>query len=68
MSPRAGLENLDPTGIRSPDRPARSSVAVPTELPGPFRVVDPFINTNTSAHYGNFFITSVTTIHIFTAV
>jgi hypothetical protein len=24
-----------PTGIRSPDRPARSSVAVPTELPGP---------------------------------
>ena len=24
-----------PTGIRSPDRPARSSVAIPTELPGP---------------------------------
>jgi hypothetical protein len=24
-----------PTGIRSLDRPARSSVAVPTELPGP---------------------------------
>ena len=24
-----------PTGIGSPDRPARSSVAIPTELPGP---------------------------------
>ena len=24
-----------PTGIRSPDRPVRSSVAIPTELPGP---------------------------------
>ena len=24
-----------PTGIRSSDRPARSSVAIPTELPGP---------------------------------
>jgi hypothetical protein len=29
-----GAENLVPTGIRSPDRPARSSVAIPTELPG----------------------------------
>jgi hypothetical protein len=28
-------KNLAPTGIRSPDRPARSSVAIPTELPGP---------------------------------
>jgi hypothetical protein len=28
-------ENLAPTGIRSPDRPTRSSVAIPTELPGP---------------------------------
>jgi len=28
-------ENPAPTGIRSPDRPARSSVAIPTELPGP---------------------------------
>ena len=28
-------ENLVPTGIRSPDCPARSSVAIPTELPGP---------------------------------
>jgi hypothetical protein len=30
-----GAENLAPTGIRSPDRQARSSVAIPTELPGP---------------------------------
>jgi len=30
-----GAENLAPTGIRFPDRPARSSVAIPTELPGP---------------------------------
>jgi hypothetical protein len=30
-----GAENLAPNGIRSPDRPARSSVAIPTELPGP---------------------------------
>jgi len=28
-------KNLVPTGIRSPDRPDRSSVATPTELPGP---------------------------------
>ena len=28
-------ENLASTRIRSPDRPARSSVAIPTELPGP---------------------------------
>ena len=27
-----GEKNLAPTGIRSPDRPARSSVAIPTEL------------------------------------
>ena len=27
-------ENLATTGIRSPNRPARSSVAIPTELPG----------------------------------
>jgi hypothetical protein len=30
-----GAENLAPTGIRSPDCPARSSVAIPTELPDP---------------------------------
>ena len=36
-----GEENLAPTGIRSPDRPARSqslSVAIPPELPGPLAV------------------------------
>jgi hypothetical protein len=31
----AGAENLPLTGIRSPDRPARNSVTIPTELPGP---------------------------------
>ena len=37
MGPRAGLDGgkSRPTGIRSQDRPARSSVAIPTELPGP---------------------------------
>jgi hypothetical protein len=30
-----GSEKSRPTGIRSPDRPARSSVAIPTQLPGP---------------------------------
>ena len=30
-----GAENLAPTGIRFPDRPARSSVTIPIELPGP---------------------------------
>jgi hypothetical protein len=30
-----GAENFALTGIRSPDRPARSAVAIPTELPGP---------------------------------
>ena len=38
MGLRAGLDwcgKSRPTGIRSPDRPARSSVAIPTELPGP---------------------------------
>jgi len=28
-------ETLVPTEIRSPDRPTRNSVAIPTELPGP---------------------------------
>ena len=40
MGPRAGLDGrkISPqTGIRFPDRPARSSVAIPTELPGPHR-------------------------------
>jgi hypothetical protein len=38
VGPRAGLDGRKispPTGTRSPDRPARSSVAIPTELPGP---------------------------------
>ena len=37
MGPRPGLGGgkSRPIGIRSPDRPARSSVAIPTELPGP---------------------------------
>jgi len=30
-----GAENLAPTGIRSPDRPACKPVAMPTTLPGP---------------------------------
>jgi hypothetical protein len=36
MGPRASLDSgkSRPTGIRSPDRPARSSVSIPTELPG----------------------------------
>jgi hypothetical protein len=34
MGPRASLDSGKPrpTGIRSPDPPARSSVAIPTEL------------------------------------
>ena len=32
-----GAENLATTGIRSPDRPTRSSVAIRTELPGPLQ-------------------------------
>ena len=28
-----GGENLAPTGFRSPDRPSRSLVSIPTELP-----------------------------------
>ena len=30
-----GAENLASTGIRSPDRPAPSSVAIPATVPGP---------------------------------
>jgi hypothetical protein len=33
-----GAENLVPTGIRYPDRPTRSSIAIPTELPGPLNM------------------------------
>jgi hypothetical protein len=37
VGPRASLdsEKSRPNGIRSPDRPARCSVAIPIELPGP---------------------------------
>jgi hypothetical protein len=38
VGPRAGLDSCGKsrrTGIRSPDRPARSSVDIPTELSGP---------------------------------
>jgi hypothetical protein len=37
VGPRASLDNGKSrlTGIRSPDPPARSSVAIPSELPGP---------------------------------
>jgi hypothetical protein len=41
---RAGLDMWKispPTGIRSPDHPARSSVAIPTELPGPQSRIKP---------------------------
>jgi hypothetical protein len=37
-----GAANLDPTGIRSPDRPARSGSLYPLRYPGPW-------------HTGNFF-------------
>jgi hypothetical protein len=48
-----GAENLAWTGIRSPDRPAHSSVAIPTELPGPQviqrRVVIPYRRFRTTS-------------------
>ena len=31
-----GAENLDPTGIRSPDHPARSESLYPLRYPGPW--------------------------------
>ena len=37
-----------PTGIRSPDLPARSSVAIPTELPGPSDTYNTQINKRIS--------------------
>ena len=47
MGPRVGLdgEKCRPTRIRSPDRPALSSVAIPTELSDPaLSSVDVFIH------------------------
>jgi hypothetical protein len=43
-----GAENLAPTGIRSPGRPARTSVAIPTERPGPLYIyIYTYIHTYT---------------------
>ena len=39
-------ENLAPNEIRSPDRPARSSVAIPTELSGLLPSVEVYVNYN----------------------
>jgi hypothetical protein len=41
-----GAENLASTGIRSSDRPARSSVAIPTELPGPHKKQQRYLYEN----------------------
>ena len=41
------VENLVHTGIRSADRPSRSSVAIPTELPGPPAMAGPTENKET---------------------
>ena len=38
-----GAENLACHRDSIPDRPARSSVAIPTELPGPQREFDSFV-------------------------
>ena len=43
-------ENLAPTGIRSPDRSAHSSVTIPTELPGPLHQ---FVLHEKGYHYEN---------------
>ena len=34
VGPRAGLDRRKISSLPGPDRPARSSVAIPTELPG----------------------------------
>ena len=41
MGPRAGLDGrkISPHRNSIPDRPTRSSVAIPTELPGPHLMV-----------------------------
>ena len=50
MGPRVGLDGRKispPPGFDPPDRPARSSVAIPTELPGPlFNIVHGVILMN----------------------
>jgi hypothetical protein len=42
-----GEENIALSGIRFPDRPDRSSVAIPTELPGPLKTCS--LNANLTA-------------------
>ena len=52
MDIRAGLDKCGksrPTGIQSPDRPARSLVAIPTELPGPQITTETYIKITDSA-------------------
>jgi len=49
---RAGLDKCGksrPTGIRSPDRTARSSVAIRTDLPGPQITTETYIKITDSA-------------------
>jgi len=41
-----GAENFVPTGIQSPERPVRSSVAIPTELPGPLLYTAYMLNSS----------------------
>ena len=41
-----GAENLVSNGIRSPDRPARSSVAIPTELSRPSKYLSASLHTD----------------------
>ena len=45
-----GAENLVSTGIRSPDRPARSVVATPTELSRPPTEIERSPNNVESGH------------------
>jgi len=48
-----GAENLAPTGIRSPDRPARSQSLYPDALPSPYRLVKALCQ-NTASRWGEF--------------
>ena len=50
MGPRAGLENLAPTGIRYPDRPVRSKSLYPLSYPGP--------HTHTHTHKVSYILTA----------
>jgi hypothetical protein len=57
-----GAENLASTGIRSPDRPARKPVAIPSELPGPHVL---FMACGNSAVLIRHYILYVLLFHIF---